>query len=58
MQPWVRGWGAACEVLEPKEMRETLMGEARAMAERYGWHVSSQPADRPTSVLDDFFGGQ
>ncbi len=58
MAPWVRGWGADVEVIEPKELRETLMGEAKAMAEQYGWSVSSQPADKSSSTLDDFFGGR
>jgi CRISPR-associated endonuclease/helicase Cas3 len=58
MVPWVRGWGADVEVLEPKELRETLMGEAKAMAERYGWYVYSHSADQPGSTLDDFFGGR
>lgn len=56
MVPWVRQWGADVEVLEPKELRETLMGEAKAMAEKYGWFVSSHPSGR-SSTLDDFFGG-
>ncbi|MCX7839996.1 MAG: WYL domain-containing protein [Anaerolineae bacterium] len=54
--PWVRQWGADVEALEPKELRETLMGEAKAMAEKYGWFVSSQPSGK-SSTLDDFFGG-
>ncbi|MFQ5614714.1 MAG: helix-turn-helix transcriptional regulator, partial [Anaerolineae bacterium] len=29
MLPWIRGWGADCEVLEPEGLRETLIGEAR-----------------------------
>jgi len=56
MLPWIRGWGADCEVLEPQELREMLMGEAKAMAELYGWHVSSA-AGAKSSTLDDFFGG-
>ena len=56
MLPWVRGWGADCEVLEPVELRETLMGEAKAMAELYGWYVSSSPESHKTTI-DDFFGG-
>ena len=55
MIPWIRSWGADCEVLDPKELRETMMGETRAMAESYGWHVSSVPAGK-ASTLDDFFG--
>ncbi|MGQ9875980.1 MAG: helix-turn-helix transcriptional regulator [Chloroflexus sp.] len=57
MLPWVRGWGAGVEVLEPQEFRETLMGEARALAERYGWHVSSVPTPTGSTTLHDFFGG-
>ena len=56
MLPWVRGWGADVEVLEPGKLRETLMGEAKAMAEQYGWHISSKP-DRKSTTLDDFFRG-
>lgn len=36
MLPWVRGWGADCEVLEPKELREALEKEVRKMARLYG----------------------
>lgn len=57
MLHWIRGWGADVEVLAPAELRETLMGEAKAMAEQYGWFVSSTPGDQPISTLDDFFGG-
>lgn len=56
MVPWIRGWGADVEVLEPLALRETLMGEARAMAEMYGWDVGNSHTD-PThsSTLADFF---
>lgn len=57
MLPWIRGWGSNCEVLEPKELRETLIGEAKAMAEIYSWFVSSQPGGK-SSTLDDFFGSR
>lgn len=56
MLPWVRGWGADCEVMEPDELRETLMGEAKILAELYDWHVNSSPT-ATSSTLDDFFGG-
>lgn len=56
MLPWIRGWGADCEVLEPRELREEMMGEAKALAERYEWHVSISAPSR-SSTLDDFFGG-
>jgi CRISPR-associated endonuclease/helicase Cas3 len=35
MLPWVRGWGADCEVLEPKALREALIREAQSLAELY-----------------------
>lgn len=55
MLPWIRGWGADVEVLAPQKLRETLMGEAKAMAEQYGWFVSSQESSE-SSTLEDFFG--
>jgi len=57
MLPWIRGWGADAEVLAPLELRERMMGEARAMAEVYSWHVTSSPSADESSTLDDFFGG-
>lgn len=58
MLPFVRGWGADCEVLEPDWLRNELIGEARRLAQQYGWHISSQSAEIKTgSTLDDFFGG-
>ncbi len=55
MLPWIRGWGADCEVLAPVELRERLMGEARALAQQYGWYVSRSPA-AAESILAEFFG--
>lgn len=57
MLPWVRGWGAAVEVLAPVELRETLMGEARALALMY-WPAATQDAPVVrSSAVDAFFGG-
>lgn len=36
MMPWVRGWGAEVEVLEPENMRAAVAEEARKMVEIYG----------------------
>lgn len=33
--PWIRSWGADCEVLEPKGLREALTREAQELAELY-----------------------
>ncbi|NWF63759.1 MAG: WYL domain-containing protein, partial [Chloroflexi bacterium] len=35
MLPWIRGWGADCEALEPEELRKALEREVRRMAEVY-----------------------
>jgi CRISPR-associated endonuclease/helicase Cas3 len=35
MLPWVRGWGADCEVLEPEGLRNALTREAQELAELY-----------------------
>jgi CRISPR-associated endonuclease/helicase Cas3 len=35
MLPWVRGWGADCEVLKPESLRRALEREARRLAELY-----------------------
>lgn len=35
MVPWIRAWGADCEVLEPKVLREALTREAQSLAELY-----------------------
>lgn len=56
MLPWIRGWGADVEVIGPTDLRETLMGEARAMAEMYGLHVSVQTTGQSSATLNEFFG--
>jgi CRISPR-associated endonuclease/helicase Cas3 len=35
MLPWVRGWGADVEVLEPKELRAALIRETQVLAKLY-----------------------
>jgi CRISPR-associated endonuclease/helicase Cas3 len=62
MLPWVRGWGADVEVLEPSELRERMMGEARRLAEVYGWHTHRQATasldgDDLAQTFNDFFEG-
>jgi len=57
---WIRGWGADVEVLAPCELREEMMGEARRLAESYGWHVSRGAGvgeDTLSRTFSDFFGG-
>jgi len=51
--PWVRGWGAACEVLEPPELREQLIGDVRKQMRAYGI-ADSDPNDRQQRFNDVF----
>lgn len=46
MLPWVRGWGADVEVLEPKALREALEKEVKRMARVYGVGNISAPRTR------------
>ena len=39
--PWVRGWGADVEVLEPKELRVKVLREIRKLNDVYGVSASS-----------------
>lgn len=55
LKPWIRTWGANCEVIAPPELRDEMTGEARKLAHLYGW--STQVLDRPThSKFQDIFG--
>jgi len=35
MLPWIRGWGADVEVVEPEKLRESLVNETRKLADVY-----------------------
>jgi CRISPR-associated endonuclease/helicase Cas3 len=35
MLPWIRGWGADCEVLGPKELRHELVRETKQLMRVY-----------------------
>ncbi|MBX7253400.1 MAG: WYL domain-containing protein [Candidatus Promineofilum sp.] len=60
MLPWVRGWGADVTVLAPEEMRREMTGEARRLAECYGWRAHRGDEAPVSPSLDqtfrDFFG--
>jgi len=36
MYPWIRGWGADVEILEPEYLRQRFIVEIREMVEKYG----------------------
>ncbi len=46
MLPWIRGWGADCEVLEPEALRRALKQEARRLAALYGVVVGKNSAEQ------------
>ena len=39
MLPWIRGWGADVEVLDPADLRDEMMGESKRLASIYGWQT-------------------
>ncbi len=45
LKPWIRTWGANVEVLAPAALRDEMVGEARALATLYGWHVTHVAPD-------------
>ena len=61
MVPWIRGWGADCEVLEPPELRDQMAGQARRLARMYGWEVHREHGvardgdQKEHRFFDDFF---
>lgn len=54
IRPWIRGWGAECEVLEPEELRDDLVREARRLALMYG--ISATNTQEEHSLFSDLFG--
>jgi len=56
LKPWIRTWGANVEVLEPAYLRDEMIGEARALAQRYGWQTT-RSQDDGHARFGDLFGG-
>jgi CRISPR-associated endonuclease/helicase Cas3 len=58
MLPWLRGWGADCEVLEPTSLRDKIKGEVRRQAQTYGLSLKADDGDTPDlDLLGSLFGG-
>ncbi len=60
MLPWIRGWGADVVVVEPAELRERMVGEARRLAEAYSWQVNrggATESDTLDQTFASYFGG-
>ena len=57
IRPWVRGWGADCEALEPPSLRDELVREARRLTRLYDLEPRPSRAAGPDqSLLNDLFG--
>ncbi|MGH3630625.1 MAG: helix-turn-helix transcriptional regulator [Sciscionella sp.] len=55
IRPWIRGWGADCEVLEPVELRDGMIQEARRLAFTYGIAETSSNSEEDHSLFSDLF---
>lgn len=47
MLPWIRGWGADCQVQEPAALRAELVRETLRQVENYDLEVTKPAADDP-----------
>lgn len=54
MLPWIRGWGADCEVLEPQDLRDQVKGELRRQMRLYG--INESDVNNRQQRFDDIFG--
>jgi CRISPR-associated endonuclease/helicase Cas3 len=45
MLPWVRGWGADVEVVEPRSLRKALETDVQKLAKSYGVNLLVKPDD-------------
>jgi CRISPR-associated endonuclease/helicase Cas3 len=54
IRPWIRGWGADCEVLEPIGLRDEMIREVRRLALTYS--ISPSTPDVDHSLFSDLFG--
>ena len=50
IEPWIRGWGGDCEVLEPAELRERVLHHVRRAMMMY--HVTEVSASHQPQKLD------
>ena len=52
MLPWVRGWGATCEVLEPLSLKQELIEESIRLAELY--QISETRGGKTMDVFEQY----
>ena len=53
MLPWIRGWGADCEVLEPATLRRQLEREVLRLAQRYQIDLNKPSVSEDDEDYDD-----
>lgn len=53
MLPWIRGWGADCEVVEPAELRRQLEREVLRLAQNYQIALTKPSANEDDEDYDD-----
>lgn len=58
IENWIRGWGADCEVLEPRELRESVLQHVRRLAHLYGIEQGSPSVTPDMGRLSRILGGQ
>ena len=51
IEPWIRGWGGECEVLEPLALRESILSHVRRSMQVYGLNAPTT-APRDPTVFD------
>ncbi|MGH2509221.1 MAG: helix-turn-helix transcriptional regulator, partial [Ktedonobacteraceae bacterium] len=51
IEPWIRGWGGECEVLEPSELRASTLNHLQRSMRIYGL-TASEAVPRDPTVLD------
>lgn len=56
MLPWIRGWGADCEVLAPLDLRERVTGELRRQMRVYGLGQRNDTGSPDLDLLGSIFG--
>jgi predicted DNA-binding transcriptional regulator YafY len=57
LENWIRVWGSDCEVLEPAELRQGMIKEARRLAHMYDVLEQSSSNSPDTGLLGKIFKG-
>ena len=55
IRPWIRGWGADCEVLEPAELRDEMVREVHRLVLTYGLGASTDRQEHDHTLFSDLF---